>query len=840
MAQARTAAAQEQAKTPQSDEQSAASDGQDQIIIVEARRRNEVLQDVPLTINAVTSETIEKLNLRNFQEITSVVPGLSLSPNANGIGSSSSMRGVNQDVNVSGENGTIQFYFNDAPVGSNFVLQAMYDLGQVEVLRGPQGTLRGRATPSGSITVAPRRPDLNQAGGTIIGTVASDGAANLQFGINVPIIADKLAVRVAGLGDHGRGSRIRSVNSTVQPRAETESIRVSVRAEPMDWLRGGFLYQSLQATSRQFDQVQSYSNLVPGFTPGIDQNISPLPAGTILGSAALTSPRLNSGFFTPQDRAAVTTDPRTLRQTFRFYGWNLGVDFAGQTLVYVGSRLENDFRNGTNQDQGVTFPALRLFQDGNTISKGNTHEIRLQNVERVANLFDYVVGYFRQTGSAEINLTQSGAIRGYFPVTNAQDPRIPAGVTALSAVTGAIFNGTPIYSPPSASTEESYFGNVVAYLGEGFELSGGLRHIKFDNETDGLFISCTRQTYGNGTCRRSPGTENDYKVSKTIYSATARYKVNDDLMVYAMTGTSFRPPVRAVGNFSSRQTALELSHVNLDAETSTSYEIGIKSQWFDKRLTFNLTGYHQDFKNYPFRAATGIYYINVNSSGQDERGQFNFVSAVPVSINGLESEITFAPSRTFRITAITNYSHSKIKASQLACTDVNRDGIPDTAVPTLGQLQTAYQGEHLAECPSAGQPATFLPRLSGSVQAELTLPLDNRFDGYVRGLLNWRGEGSTDPNNPYDDVGAYGIFNLYAGIRSPGGNWELTAFAKNLFNLTKVVSAESSPYTTAVTYVNLGAGGAFGSASYQSNYSGVTVTPPREFGLTARVSLGSR
>jgi len=211
---------------------SSASTSEDgNMIVVEARRRDERVQDVPLTVNAVTSETIEKLNLRNFQEITAVVPGLSLTPNANGIGSTSSMRGVNQDVNASGENGTIQFYFNDAPVGSNFVLQAMYDIGQVEVLRGPQGTLRGRSTPSGSITVAPRRPDLSEAGVSVVGTLAEHGASNLQFGLNVPVVTDKLAVRVAGLADRNRGNQVRSVNSDVRPRWETESLRASVRAE---------------------------------------------------------------------------------------------------------------------------------------------------------------------------------------------------------------------------------------------------------------------------------------------------------------------------------------------------------------------------------------------------------------------------------------------------------------------------------------------------------------------------------------------------------------------------------------------------------------------------------
>ena len=113
-----------------------ATASEDAPIIVEARRRDENQQDVPLVVNVVTAATLDKLNLRSATDITAVVPGLSLTVNANGIGSSSSMRGINHDVNVSGENGTIQYYFADAPVPSNFALQSLYDIGQIEVLRG--------------------------------------------------------------------------------------------------------------------------------------------------------------------------------------------------------------------------------------------------------------------------------------------------------------------------------------------------------------------------------------------------------------------------------------------------------------------------------------------------------------------------------------------------------------------------------------------------------------------------------------------------------------------------------------------------------------------------------
>jgi len=112
-------------------------------------------------VNAVTSEDLTRLKLRQFEDIKNIVPGLSLSYSLDGTGASAAVRGVKMDVAASGYNGTVEFYLNDTPIIAEALFPLMYDLGQIEALRGPQGTLRGRASPSGSITVTTRRPDLN-------------------------------------------------------------------------------------------------------------------------------------------------------------------------------------------------------------------------------------------------------------------------------------------------------------------------------------------------------------------------------------------------------------------------------------------------------------------------------------------------------------------------------------------------------------------------------------------------------------------------------------------------------------------------------------------------------
>lgn len=790
-------------------------------IIVQARRRDESLQDVPLVVNAVTADAITKLNIRNFTEISSVVPGLQLTPNANGIGTSSSIRGVNHDVNVSAENGTIQYYRNDAPVPSNFVMQTMYDVGQIEVLRGPQGTLRGRSTPSGSVTVTTRQPELLEAGGYLAGTLGSASATNFNGALNIPIIADVLGIRIAGVHSVDRGNRVTSVNSDERARSEINAIRAAVRFEPTAWLRLGFLYEGMQNDGRRFDQVRSVSQY--------DSRYVPSAGAPDYGDIGLS------------DRLSVQSRPSITTQKFQFYNWNAEVDFLGQRLIYVGSATSQKYHSYGVRDLANFFPGLEIAQIADTKGTTSSHELRLQNLDRVVGLFDYVAGYFHYAVPSQTNLSDLSITQ-----LRLAGPGIPIASPSVT--------DTPIYVAKGTPMEDSFFGNLTFHLTESTELAGGLRRIHFTDNRDGLFISCTPQMYAAGQCTRQNGTQSDVSENTTIYSASIKHRFTPGLMVYASTGSSWRPPVVAIGNFTNADyTPNEVAHIALPSESSKSYEIGLKSDWLNRKLHFNLTAYHQDYKNYPYRAGgAGIAYININSAGAPTIGNFNFVSAVPIKVNGIEAELDFTPTSRLNLGATVNFARSRIGNALLACTDalnnqsgaVGSDGIPDAVTPTLAQMQQAYGGERVAQCPGGGQSATFQPEWSGVLRAEYTLPVGDKMDGYLRGLFSWRGKSRTDPNNPYDDVRAYGLLNLFGGLRSQDGSWEVSVYAKNLFDVTKLISQDELAQFTSVTDVYLRpptfSVSGIGSTVYSSRYAGVSVTAPREFGVTFRAAFGSR
>lgn len=571
-------------------------------IIVQARRRDENIQDVPLVVNAVTSEQIEKLNLRNFTEVQSVVPGLLLGATANGTGANAQIRGVQYDINT-GANPSIAFYQNDSLIDGTTMLQAMYDIQDIQVLRGPQGTLRGQASPSGSITVTTRKPNLEGIGGYVSMTGNSIGGLNFNGGLGLPIIKGIAAIRVAGVWDENEGNRVRTVATSGDrrdPFTRTRSGRISLRVEPTDWLRLEGVYQHVAKQSRGFDQYASL-NL---FNPGI----------------ATTNPVIR-----PSDRLSIQTAPRTYDQNFDVYNWRGEIHKSGQVLIYQGSKQHSLFLARTNQDNADFLPNRDVFQDSRTRLEATVHEIRLQSEERVAGIFDYVVGFNQVSQTSTINFLTQTPVLLPFSITGNVPSLIFVAETPISIV------------PTGQSKERSFFGNITTHLGENTEVAGGLRRIRTRNPASEFLIA--------GVNNPQPAQNDD----GWIYTASIKQQITPDFMVYASTGTSRRVGPNVIGDFSVAKSALESSFLYLPAEKSESYEVGLKSNWLDDRLTFNLTGYHQKFRNYPFRNPTGIYYVNSTATVVNGNvnitpsvSQFNFVAPVPVEVNGVEAELRFA------------------------------------------------------------------------------------------------------------------------------------------------------------------------------------------------------
>lgn len=746
-------------------------------VVVTARRKDESIQDVPLTVNVVTAEALDNLNIRKFEDLSGVVAGLTLSEDS--IAPSASVRGVRFDTFASGFNPTVEFYLNDAPVVSLAAMQAMFDIGQIEVLRGPQGTLRGRASPSGSITITSRKPVLNEFEGYVDATATNQGRENYQAAINIPLIEDKMALRVAGYYEENEGAQIKSLTSGTESHNRGDGWRVSLLMQPTDNLSINLMTQQMIPERWEVPHVESAFLHDP--------------------SIPVSSPVINAS-----DRKGMSLIPTYSKQILERTNAEVQWELGNHQINYAGSYTEQRIERKTTDDAGNYFgpdavPALRNFgQELLTDTRGHSHELRLSSTEPLFNGFmDYVVGGMYQYNNSPSELTNPTAIfMGGSFITVVETPIVRGG----------------------DSKEQSVFGNLTFYLTEDTELSLGARHIEYESQSV-LNVS------GNVL------SDIDNEWSHNIYSVSLKHQFTDDMMGYISYGSSWRPGVEAVGNFSYGQTPLERSFVNLDPETSDSYEVGIKSTWLDNRLRVNVAAYYQEFDNYPYRVGgSGVYFVSTDVDGTQSVDNFNFVAAVPVKVHGVEIESSLEITDRWSAGLLFSWSKGEIQDATVPC---DRYG---GAVPGIADIRAASGGDNLATC-TVDYRSNFAPLWTSTLQSQYNFPVGS-LEGYVRGLWTLYGDSRNDPGNPLDDVDSYSILSLYAGVKDPEGKWEVMIYGKNLADTERVLSREATQASVGMTNISLGPGGVEReSINGLTPWRTVSMTPPREFGVNVRYNF---
>lgn len=771
-------------------------------IIVSARRRDERLQDVPAVVNAIPAETIGKLNLQDSKELQALVPGLQLRSESNGIGGSGQLRGIQYDINSSADP-SVAFYLNDAPIGANFMLGQMFDIGQVEVLRGPQGTLRGATVPSGSITYTTRKPSLSEVGASGSLSFSDAHHTNVNAAFSIPIIKDIFAVRVAGVYDTNRGNQVDTIvpisptatfktGQISHPKSETLAGRVLAVLEPTDWLKLEGMYQAQDLKSAGFDQYASF-NLVDSTAPA-----SPL-------------------LIRPDDFLSIQESPRRSHSKFKTYNWRAELRFAGQKLIYQGSHNTFAVNASANQDVANFRSGYDFYQDTFTASKGYSHEVRLQNEAAVAGMFDYIVGFYRTQGTVDIRVTQE--------IPTVLPPFLGGGVVNTFPVPTANIADGP-------SRETAFFGNVTAHIGEKLNISAGVRHADYDVPTTVLTILGNPNPFNPGIDRK-----------KWIYSGSIQYNFTPDLMVYANTGTSYRVGP-SIFNNAVGKSPLQLSFLNLQPESSTSYEVGLKSSWLDNKLIFNVSLFHQKFDNFPYKITNGVFFLDTAFPGgvptPSVGNSAQYGASVPVTVKGIEGELTWRPSSRFNLGIVATYTDGQIKNGVVPCNDLNGDHVPDTSVatPTVAQLQAAYGANRIGSC-TVNQRSAYQSPFSATVQAEYKMPVTDSIELFTRGLFTYYGSNKVDPTLAFDDLDSYGLLNLYAGLRADDGAWEINLFARNVFDTVRA-SRFTLPQATSFQQLQPPTFRTAAGNTLTSTYSQVTTNLPREFGINLRFALGSR
>ncbi len=765
-------------------------------VLVTATRREASLQEVPLSVTALDGETLEKLKFFQFSDFATAVPGLSMTTTAGEPGVIA-VRGVGFAPNSSASP-AVDIYWNELPIPAVYAFNSIFDLQQMELLRGPQGTLRGRPSPAGAITITTRQPDMDSTHGVITGSFSDQDAVNIDAALNLPLIDNTLALRLAGMSNNNEGNGGKTLGGDT-PEVKDNALRATLLWEPSDDVRVQFLHHYMDSDVERFDLVAGpgagYNG--PAIDPG-DRRAVVEQVGTNDQEIAITS--LKVDWELPQHRVVFVTGYQDLKD-----------DFSGD--LDVGNALLNySSPQSVNTDFEVTTAELRLESTGG---------------ER----FDYTLGLWYSDTETETRVSQLNEGLGAFG--------IPSDGTR-SPVDDYIAE-VSVYVPTDAENL-AIFGHVDFHLTDRLTLE---ETSKRDNVIDlGPFLNAAAVSPGTplgavcpdglaGTLPPNPGfplmfvgetypgycdlfldlLPSDLPIDESwtewVYDISVRYAATEDINLYATAAHSWRPPGVTVGITAPMPDDLIFG----GPEESDSVELGFKSEWLDRRVRFNAALYYQSFDGFIARFED-IPYLDEPGFAVQTGG---FTYNGDAEVFGLETDLSWLISPDWTVQVMYSYQKGEFDDASVPCRDTDFDGQADNGInPGFG----AWAAPRAVAFCESDDSISNLPDWNMTVQSEYTHALDHGAEAYVRGLINYQPENDNFASGFERD--SFALVNLYGGIRQADGRWDVTLWVKNLLDEDTLLTQGAEANRSEVA----------------SGYSPITVQPEREIGLTLRYAFG--
>lgn len=578
-----------------------------QEIVVTAQKREQRLQDVPLSIAVVTGNEIRRRGMVSAEDYLRGIPGVNQTGERTG--AAITIRGI--ETSPSNQNfssgTTVATYFGETPTtnsagiggGSNVDIK-LVDIARVEVLRGPQGTSFGNSSLGGAVRVIPQAPRLDAVEGRVAGSysrTSGTGGDNydIQGMLNLPVITNKIALRAVAyqFEDSGFYRNVAGSNAAFQAAA------TAVGA------------QQIAVDQREVGKTR-FSGLR---ISALIQPIEPLRLTlTYLTQATRVDgePLANSGRYEQQilqvapEHQYRNTSEGSLDTDIDLFNALVEYDFGWADLVATYSHIDSKSRN--------TYPFSAIFTPGfatpASIRDLSDHaedsgEVRL--VSKLDGQVNFVVGAYAE--ALDDHYFQDFYWNG--------DP-------VFSYVPGLRFLGS--YDEDRDLTQKAAFGELTWEPLKGLTLTGGARAYEYKRtskvDTAGLF-------FGDSS------TTNSAKASGASFRANVSYKPNDDMLIYASWSQGFRlgkpQPGLPVGQCDLNNdgtvdgTSLSLASTrSVDSDKVNNYEIGFKLSALNRRLNISADVFQIDWSGVPVRSSVTCngqsYAFNANAGEARSQG----------------------------------------------------------------------------------------------------------------------------------------------------------------------------------------------------------------------------
>lgn len=724
-------------------------------IVVTANKREQKLNNVGLSVTALSGDALAQRKITSLQDVASAIPGLAYSQSATNT-PILTLRGVGFNESSLGVYPAVSVYADQAPLPFPVLAShSAFDLQRIEVLKGPQGTLFGQNSTGGAINYIAAKPTQSFAAGGDISYGRFNEIDGNAF-VSGPI-AENVRARVAVSGAHSDDWQ----RSTSRPNDTLGKTSYVTGRAIVDWDASDSVRLSLSLSGWRdtSDPQASQYIALRGQNPFVQQSsldypFSPQSPRAADWSTGVSTPRSNRKFYQPALRADIDlTDAITLTSltSYGHYTQRQTTDGDGMALAQ-GDLLRDDGKITTfNQEIRLANASPSAFRWvlGANYERSRTYENQFLNFadssqnNAAANFINAAGVYNRQRirnyaifGNVEYDLTSSLTLKGAVRYTNSHN----------SALTCTYDGGD---------------GRVAQLLNL---LGGLLGTVPF---TPIGINDCYALNQNNVPGTPYVGKLNQHNVS---WRAGIDYHATDTALLYANVSRGYK-----AGSFPVLATASQTSLNPVTQEQLTAYEAGAKLGLWDRKVQLNLAGFYYDYRNKQVRGKINDPLFSV----------LDLLVNVPKSrVYGLDGDITVNPVAGLSLTGSLTYLNSKVQryAGYNAIGEVNDfhgDRLPFTSKWNFG-LNADYK-----------------PRLSngGAPFFGVTLNARSSQDAVFGGdriviptsPINRVLPGLTHPF----EMKGYTTFDARAGYEAPDGRWTATVWGKNIFDkyyITNVIT----------------------------------------------------
>ena len=726
---------------------SAAATAAVETVIVTARRREEDAQVVPGSLSVVGAATLDRTSTFNTQQITQLVPSLNYS-SPNPRNTAFTIRGLGSSVvAVSQANDGLEpgvgFYvdqvYHARPATAAF---DFLDVDRVEVLRGPQGTLFGKNTTAGAINITTREPTFTPEANVEL------TAGNLEFmqgkaSFSGPILGDKVAARFSMSGTRRDGIIENVVTGKDMNTIRTGAVRGQLLFKPTEnfKLRLSADYSAIdslcctQVYVRVGTTLKPAARQYPALAAGLNYtppSLNPYDRKTDI-DAALGVDTSEGGVSAIADwnLGKVTV---TSVSAWRFWNWD-----AANDRDYTGVQVQTIQHIPSRQDQYSQ--ELRVASNG-------------------TNTIDYVAGvYFFSQSIKGRPITTYGSQGAYWLLGPA--PTFPSNL-----LDGYYTDGSTKFITNSYAA----FGEATWHATSKLSATLGLRYTyeekrgRYDSFVFGGLATTNTTLINNKLSILRP---QSYRAEDTDGSLSGRgnvsYRLNDDVMgyvSYARGSKSGGINMSGLPLDAANQPAL--AYAVIRPEKNTTWEVGVKTRLFDRRLVLNMD---------VFDTVVHDFQTNVVDTGPGAlRGYLANIQKV--SVKGFEADSSFVLNEHLSGHASVTYSDGKYDSYK------------------NGPCPLELIGNSTTVCDLSGKPITGLPKWVWSVGGEYAQPITvggAEGQAYLHAELVSRSKSFGDPSDSiYTVIDGYTLVNASVGVRR--GPIEVFVWARNLFDKNYIVN----------------------------------------------------